>query len=421
MMRQQKVFNRWVEVVAEWSANRKAINRSLKLMSQRRVASCLRSWRENVAELVRDQELVRRAAVVFQKKSKCPRPPPCPAPVIFSVRNLLRDLCYFAYQMTLLTVLAAGFRGWAANAHRARAQRALASRVITRLRMASLTKSFDTWVEVLDTRKRNRVTVAKFTKLIQNRTLTRAFNGWMAKAVELKSQRVRVQRAVARFARGSVARAFERWLEHADERKRTRSLVRKLLGRYQNRSEAAAFLKWKQWKLDMQVLAESHSMKKRFELLRHRHLKSVSSAPKPIVIRLFHLWHKVVIFEKSHSRHVFHSTLRRRITTKRTVFLAWRDFAAERRRCTLMLRRHLLSAIRVRLLTALKRWTLAAHIARAEHAMVERRKSRQKAMVLRMLKSRLSRAFSGWQSAHFERRQRRQTLSRWVLARLTDT
>ena len=81
MMRQQKVFNRWVEVVAEWSAIRKAIHRSLKLMSQRQVASCLRSWRENVAELVQDRELVRRAAVVFHKKSKCPGPPICPVPL----------------------------------------------------------------------------------------------------------------------------------------------------------------------------------------------------------------------------------------------------------------------------------------------------------------------------------------------------
>ena len=370
-------------------------------MSQRRVASCFRAWNENVVELVGNRALVAKAAAVFQKRGECPT----------LEIDLYRNLRAMPPRSPS-TVLSASFRGWSANVERLCEQRALASRVIARLRLATLTRSYDTWVEVVETRKRNRGTIAKFTRVMRNRTLTRAFNGWAAKAAALKSHRVRVQRVVARIARGTVVRAFEHWLEHVSERKRLRALIRKLLGRYRHRSEAASFLKWKQWKADMEMLAESHSMKTRFELLRRRHLKSVTSAPKPIVVRLFHLWHKVVIFEKSHSRHVFHSALRRRITTKRSVFVAWRNYSAERRRCTLVLRRHLLSAIRVRLVTAVKRWTLATHISRAEYGMAQRRKAKQKAMVLRMLKSRLSRAFAGWHDAHEERKRQRQVLSR---------
>ena len=247
---------------------------------------------------------------------------------------------------------------------------------------------------------------------MQNRTLSRAFKSWIANAASIKERRIRIQRVVARIARGTLVRSFEYWIGHVDERKRMRNLVRKLLGRHRHRSEASAFSMWRQWKLDMDSLAATSSMKSRFELLRRRHLKSVTSIPKPIVVRLFHVWHKAVLFEKSHSRHIFHSTLRRRITTKRSVFAAWREYAFKRKRSTLKLRGHILSAIRVRLVKAITRWKLVAHVSRVELEVARHREAQQKRLVLRMLKSTVSRAFHGWRDAHAERRRQRQILSR---------
>jgi hypothetical protein len=116
--------------------------------------------------------------------------------------------------------------------------------VLMKWNTARTRAGFETWYEANATHKRQRAVMTRIASKIANRIIAQSLDRWYESTQTLKSQRVTLTRIASKIANRAIAQSFDRWQLTCIESARLRVVLNRCILAIANRLRRGALTQW---------------------------------------------------------------------------------------------------------------------------------------------------------------------------------